>query len=65
VSNTGDIIKGFIQAKHMAGFEPHDWVFDYRDRYRDEDGREFIIEIYKCECGAGHRETIPIEAWSL
>lgn len=38
----------------------HDWLIVRSDiRYRDQDGNEFIIDFYRCECGAGGKVTTP------
>lgn len=38
----------------------HDWlIVDYDRIYRDEDHNEFVIDTYKCECGAGSMVKTP------
>lgn len=38
----------------------HDWLIVYADmRYRDEYSNEFVIDFYRCECGAGGRVVTP------
>jgi hypothetical protein len=43
----------------------HDWLLRSRLPYRDEDKNKYILEIYVCECGAGHMEKTPLEAYGL
>jgi hypothetical protein len=43
----------------------HNWIFVKRLSYRDRDDEKFWLEVYTCECGAGHREYVPMIAWSL
>lgn len=31
----------------------HNYVLCREEKYRDEDRNEYILRIYKCECGAG------------
>ena len=38
----------------------HNWLIVRSDvRYRDEYANEFIIDFYRCECGAGGRVKTP------
>ena len=38
----------------------HDWLAVESDiRYRDEYGGEFVIDYYRCECGAAGRVVTP------
>lgn len=39
----------------------HDWIYLTSRNYRDEDRKEYVIEFYKCECGAGRRMYVPVE----
>jgi hypothetical protein len=43
----------------------HDWLLRSRLPYRDEYKNKYILEIYVCECGAGHMEKKPLEAYEL
>lgn len=44
----------------------HSLAFLNRDRYRDINRKEYILEVYRCvECGAGQFIYIPKEEYEL
>lgn len=42
-----------------AAGHTHDWVFVRRMRFREVDRSEFVMEVYRCECGAGYHTKTP------
>lgn len=47
--------KLFNRKKHV-----HDWLIVKDNiRFRERDGTEFVIDFYRCECGAGSRVKTP------
>ena len=42
----------------------HNWMIeDHNRRWRDIDGKEFIMDTYVCECGAGGFVKTPKEMY--
>jgi hypothetical protein len=39
----------------------HEWKFVYKNRWRDEERNEYTLKIYRCDCGVGRREYVPVD----
>lgn len=50
----------FLLKEKKAKTHVHDWIIVKSNvRFRDENSNEFIIDFYRCECGAGGRVKTP------
>ena len=57
MTKTNSIIEKKPISKHT-----HNWLLkDSKVQYRDIDGKEFVIDYYVCECGAGGYVQTPKE----
>ena len=60
--------KTWTSSKHYNGAtkieHEHEWLVRFNDmRYRDIEGREYVIDVYQCSCGAGGEVKTPLETW--
>jgi hypothetical protein len=49
--------------KWLFKLHTHNFVFINRLRYRNADRKEYVMEVYRCECGAGHFIKTPAELY--
>lgn len=53
-----EVLKKYWAEKYKM--HEHEWVIVKDNvRFREEDGSEFIIDFYRCKCGAGGRVKTP------